>query len=93
MKLKQWLREYKQMTYAEYRALEDMERWQMFGEFQWFNRVKQIHDSQPWRPMTEEEKEHYRVQFEREQARYEENLKSGGVNGCNYTVLHYRWEY
>jgi len=93
MKLKQWLREYKQMTYAEYKSLPDMERWQTEGEFRCFNRAKQIHDNQNWRPMTDEEKEYYRILFEKERARYEENLKIGGVDGCRYTVLHYRWDY
>ena len=56
MKLKQWLREYCQMTYAEYKALEDVKRWKLEGEFYCFHRNKQIHDSQNWRTMTEEEK-------------------------------------
>lgn len=38
MKLKQWLREYHQMTYAQYRALPDEERYDLEGSFQRFNR-------------------------------------------------------
>ena len=93
MKLKKWLREYKEMTYAEYRALPDIERWSIEGEFKHFNRVKQIHDSQNWRPMTEEEIEHYNAVSEKEMERYRINLKIGGIDERgNYTALHHRWE-
>lgn len=93
MKLKQWLREYCQMTYAEYKALEDVKRWQLEGEFKRFNRNKQIHDSQNWRPMTEEEKKRTEGILEKERKRYETNLKIGGIDERgNYTALHHRWE-
>ena len=55
MKLKKWLPEYKQITYAEYKELPDSDRWEMEEEFRQFNRREQIHASQNWRPMTEEE--------------------------------------
>ena len=45
MKLKQWLMEYHQMSYGEYKALDDIERWSVLGDFNRFNRNKQIHDS------------------------------------------------
>ncbi|MBR4514005.1 MAG: hypothetical protein IKO61_03885 [Lachnospiraceae bacterium] len=45
MKLKQWLREHKQMTYKEYKALPEEDRWEMEREFHSFNRSLQIKEA------------------------------------------------
>ena len=65
MKLKKWLPEYKQITYVEYKSLPDDERWVIEEEFRRFNRREQIHESQNWRPMTEEEKKQLEISLEK----------------------------
>ena len=91
MKLKQWLKEYKKITYKEYKGLSDLERFAIEWEFERYNRNKQIHDRQNWRPMTEEEKEYIAEVMEKERKRYEMNLKIGGIDERgNYTALHHR---
>ena len=97
MKLKEWLREHRQMSYADYKKLPDIERWIIEGDFQNFNnklnKSKQIHDRQNWRPMTEEEIERINIITEQEMKRYEISLKIGGIDDCgNYTALHHRWD-
>lgn len=93
MKLKKWLPEYKQITYAEYKELPDSDRWEMEEEFRQFNRREQIHASQNWRPMTEEEKKQLEISIEKERIRYETALKIGGIDERgNYTALSHRWE-
>ena len=87
MKLKQWLKECCNMTYAEYKALEDFHRWELEGSFNCFNRDeqirkrnKQIHDSQNWRKMTDEEKKRLDESLKKERKRYETNLRIGGID-------------
>ena len=63
------------MTYAEYKSLPDMECWQTEGEFQRINRAKQIHDSQNWRPMTDEEKEWYLTLFDKRKVWYAQDYR------------------
>ena len=93
MKLKKWLAEYKKITYAEYKAFSDYDRWAMEEEFRQFNRREQIHASQNWRPMTEEEKEKLDLVLEKERIRYETSLKIGGIDESgNYMALSHRWE-
>ena len=93
MKLKKWLPEYKQITYAEYKELPDSDRWEMEEEFRQFNRREQIHASQNWRPMTEEEKKQLEISLEKERIRYETAQKIGGIDERgNYTALSHRWE-
>ena len=93
MKLKKWLPEYKQITYAEYKELPDSDRWEMEEEFRQFNRREQIHASQNRRPMTEEEKKQLEITLEKERIRYETSLKIGGIDERgNYTALSHRWE-
>jgi hypothetical protein len=92
MKLKQWLREQKQMTYAEYKALPECDRREIQLEHQKFCRYEQMHDRYNWRPMTEEELRELEIRLEKEKARYELNLKIGGIDERgNYTALHHRW--
>ena len=55
MKLKQWLKEYHQMTYAELKTLPEDEAFELREEHKQFCRKEQIHKQQGWRPMTEEE--------------------------------------
>ncbi len=65
MKLKQWLREHKQMTYAEYKLLTEEDRWKIEIEFNNFNRRLQIQEAKlasgdkegdvKWTMMSEEE--------------------------------------
>ena len=93
MKLKQWLREYHQMSYTDYKNLPDQERWAMEYDFKEYNRKKQLHDSQNWRPMTPEESEYAEHIRQREKKRYETSLKIGGIDELgNYTALSHRWE-
>ncbi|MGN0484317.1 MAG: hypothetical protein ACI4HI_12275 [Lachnospiraceae bacterium] len=93
MKLKQWLREQKNMTYQTYRELPEEEQDSLRYEHQRFCRRQQIHDRQNWRPMTEEEKEKVKMWADKEKKRYEINLKIGGIDERgNYTALHHRWE-
>ena len=93
MKLKKWLPEYKQISYAEYRALPDDDRWKIEEEFRRFNRREQMHANQNWRPMTEEEKQQLEIVLEKERIRYETSLKIGGIDERgNYTALSHRWE-
>lgn len=84
MKLKEWLRQYHQMSYADYKKLPYTERTIMECDFQYFNnklnRTKQIHDRQNWRPMTEEEIERINIITEQEMKRYEISLKIGGID-------------
>ena len=94
MKMKQWLREYKNMTYAEYKALPDMEQYEVWHEHRRFCRSEQMRANrakQGWKPMTEEMKKELDRVLEAERIRYETSLKIGGIdsNG-NYTALHYR---
>ena len=93
MKLKKWLSEYKKIIYAEYKSLPDYDRWEIEEEFRRFNRREQIHASQNWRPMTEEEREQLEIILEKERIRYETSLKIGGIDERgNYTALSHRWE-
>ena len=64
MKFKQWLKEHKKMTCADYTALEDIDRWSIEGEFREFNnrgnrikqaREKMLRDGTIIRQMTVEE--------------------------------------
>ena len=102
MKLKQWLREHKQMTYAEYKALPEEVRWKMESEFRSFNRSLQIQQAKltsgdkeggvKWTMMSKEEWEKSKKLAAKEKERYEANLKIGGIDERgNYTALHHRW--
>lgn len=93
MKLKQWLKEYHNLSYAEYKALPYSDRWAMEYDFQQFNRTQQIRSHQEWRHMTDEEIAENNIVMERERIRYETSLKIGGIdNRGNYTALSHRWE-
>ncbi len=100
MKLKQWLKEYHNMSYEKYKALPDMDRYDIENEFYNFNRQEQIKNNNKndktllsRRPMTEEEKRELDIIFEKERIRYETSLKIGGVDERgNYTALSHRWE-
>lgn len=93
MKLKQWLKEYEDLTYAEYQSLPQEEKWMLQYEHQRFCSRKQKHDSQGWRKMTPEEKERADAMAAKARERYETNLKIGGIDERgNYTALHHRWE-
>lgn len=100
MKLKAWLREQKGMSYSEYRALPEFERYSIYGDFLWDNRClqKKAQAAQKriqagWRPMTEEERKQVDEIAAQEQKRYLINSKIGGLDERgNYTALHHRWE-
>lgn len=93
MKLKQWLPEYKGISYADYKLLPDIERWELEAEFKRFNRSQQLYANQSWRPMTREEKNHVEILFEKERIRYETSITIGGIDERgNYTALSHRWE-
>ena len=93
MKLKKWLSVEKQMTYAEYLALPEMERFRIQAEHQEFCRKANRHKQQGWRPMTEEEKKRTEEILAKEKERFEKSLMVGGAdqNGY-YTALHHRWD-
>lgn len=95
MKLKKWLREYKQMSFEEYKALQETEVYLIQAEHREFcrkeNLRKQVHDKQGWRPMTEEEKARTVEILAKEKERYEKSQKAGGIDERgNYTALHHR---
>jgi hypothetical protein len=93
MKLKAWLREEKNMTYAEYKALDDIDRYILFGEFTWDNARLQKKARVGWRPMTEEERKWADEVGEKGRQRYLVNAKIGGLDERgNYTALHHRWD-
>ena len=94
MKLKQWLGEQKQLTYAEYKALTEEEQWKLQGEHQRFCRLEHQRKQNPsgWRKMTPEEREHLEEVLAKEKERYEKSLAVGGIDERgNYTALHHRW--
>ncbi len=79
------------MSYIEFKALPDFDKYTLREEHQRFCRNKQIHDSQNWRPMTEEERNRLDIILEKEKKRYEISLKNGGIDDRgNYTALHHR---
>ena len=91
MKLKQWLKEQKDMPYQEYKKLPDIEQYILQGEHRDFCRREEIHKRQNWRPMTEEEKRQMDIWSKKEIERYQTSLKNGGIDARgNYTALHYR---
>lgn len=80
------------MSYLEYTALPDDERWKLAEEHRYFCRNKQLHDSQGSRAMTEEEKKNLDLVLSKEKERYENSLRIGGIDERgNYTALHHRW--
>lgn len=94
MKLKQWLREYHNMTYLEYKALPEEGQLPLKNEFTSFNRSIQIANSGGVvrRKMTGEEKIELDRVLEKERKRYEYSLKCGGIDERgNYTALSHRW--
>lgn len=91
MKLRQWLKEYHQMSYAEFRALPDIEKQTIESNFQEFNRRNQLSKHQNRRPMTQKELIELTKVLDREKKRYETSLKIGGIDELgNYTALHHR---
>lgn len=96
MKLKQWLREQKEMTYAEFKLLPEDEQEILRIEHYQFNQSnqkKKERNRKGWRPMTEEEIKYATEILEHEKKRYEASLKIGGIDERgNYTALHHRWE-
>ncbi len=99
MKFKTWLREYKHMTYAEYKALEDIERLELEGQYQSYCHDEQmrmhnrkVHDSQGWRLMTDKEKQKFNAIADKEKIRYAASMRIGGIDERgNYIALHHRW--
>lgn len=93
MKLKAWLREHKGMSYPEYQALPEAERYFIYGDFEQYNRRLQKKAQVGWRPMTEEERQWADEIGEQGRERYLANSKIGGLDERgNYTALHHRWE-
>lgn len=98
MKLKQWLSEKADMSYAEYKKLPDIDKWSLQGEFDAYNRglqkKKSMADSTDMlyvRKMTKEELAAFSTQAEKERERYETSLGIGGIDERNnYTALHHR---
>ena len=93
MKLKSWLRDYKETTYSEYKELPEIDKHILYGEFMEYNRQLQKKAQVGWRPMTDEERKWADNVGEQGKKRYAINLKIGGVDEReNYTALHHRWE-
>ena len=89
MKLKQWLREQKGVSYSKYLLMDEYEQATMFAEFQDYNR--KISSRNGRRPMTEEEKRWANEVGEKEHRRYLLNKQIGGLDELgNYTALHHR---
>ena len=92
MKLKKWLQEHKNMTYAEYKTLPELEQKMLQYDHKEFCRKEQIHARQNWRLMTAEEKKKMEEWAAKEIERYEISDKIGGLDERgNYTALHYRF--
>lgn len=99
MKLKQWLQEQKGISYKEYKALPDIERWSLEGEFRKYNAKIQRRDAflkknpNLWRKATPEEIVRMTAISKKEKERYEHSLKIGGIDlKGNYTALHRRFD-
>ncbi len=91
MKLKQWIEEYTDITYADFKNLPETEQWTMREEHQLFCRKNQIHKSPNRRSVTVEEADYYDKKLAEEKERYEESKKIGGIDELgNYTALHHR---
>ncbi len=80
MKLKAWLREHKNMTYAQYKEMDEFDREDILQQHREFCRREQIYKSLNWRPATEKEKQVLNKALERDRAFYEANAKIGAVN-------------
>ena len=102
MKLGMWLNKYKNMTKAEYKQLDEIERWEIFGEHQEFcrkeNLKKQNHENNNWIKLDKNSEEYKRWNdwldkvFEKERLRYETSKKIGGIDSRgNYTRLSSRF--
>lgn len=96
MKLKKWLYEVHQMSYAEYKLLADTEQWNLQAEFNQFNknmiqREMFIQSGGIIRTMSDDEFDDFILRGKKEQIRYETSLKIGGIDERgNYTALHHR---
>ena len=107
MKLKQWLKEYHEMSYSGDRALPEEKKWRLEADFVEYNRSLQIKNSGKdrqerrdakdstfisRRPMTKEEISELDKVLEKERKRYDYSLKCGGIDeNGNYTALSHRW--
>lgn len=107
MKLKQWLKEYHEMSYSGYKALPEEKKWWLEADFVEYNRSLQIKNSGKdrqerrdskdntfisRRPMTKEEISELDKVLEKERKRYDYSLKCGGIDeNGNYTALSHRW--
>ena len=99
MKLKLYLKEQRNMTYAQYRLLPDNDRWQIEYEFHSYNatlqRKKQLRENfiksgGVVRQASPEELKEWSYRSEMEKQHRETSMKCGGVEGNGYIALHYR---
>lgn len=99
MKLKEYLREQHNMSYAEYKALPDIERWQIEGEFQSHNVALQrrqqarenfVRSGGVIRQATPEELEEWAYRSDLERQHRENSIKAGDISGNGYIALHHR---
>lgn len=99
MKLKQYLRDKHGMTYAQYKALPDIERWGIEGKFRNYNATLLRHRQMQEnfiksggiiRQATPEELEEWKYRSDKERKHREASLKCGGIIDCGYIALHYR---
>lgn len=88
MKLKAWLREHKNMTYAQLKEMDEFDRDDLLREHREFCRKEQIYKGLNWRPATEQEKQVMDAALEKDRKLYEANAKIGAVNEYgNYIPL------
>lgn len=106
MKFKVWLRQEKNMTYAEYKELDEIEQYCVWGDFISYNRTLQIREAYKRKKqkmiesgqiqiveLTPVEREIYGMKMEQERIHREWSEKAGGIErDGNYTALHHRWD-
>ncbi len=99
MKFKQYLRVKCDMTYSQFQALPDVDRWTIEGSFDRYNAALQkreqmrenfIRSGGIIRQATPEELEKAKYKSEIEREHRENSLKCGGISENGYIVLHYR---
>ncbi len=99
MKFKQYLRENCDMTYAQFQALSDVDRWTIEGSFNRYNatllkrkqmRENFIKSGGIIRQATPEELEEAKYKSKIEHKHRENSMKCDGISEYGYTALHYR---
>ena len=92
MKVKEWLRKYKNMDIATYHALDKYEQYELQAEHADFCCKEQIRKAHAheWRPMTKEEKEKTDAMIRVEREKWKRDSLARGTEGAHYVALHHR---